>query len=930
MGRMRVSHREDRRVKMACSFTSWRIMASLLVLSTLCCACFAEKEYLIKGKLWDNESTSDQTGGRRSVWTRQDDGSALFCGRKTNAKFPLKYIKTKDAKKVFVEIEYNIYRTFGESSGLFILSNLLMSENISEAKDKEGLVEKHSVDKIASNVRKKATLHYDINEDDHFMNLTLLGFKVCVKVFSITVYYNVCPANESLKVTRTAAPRIGFIEASVNCSIKQSGKKGSVVVAKCGSDGNWSKVEDKEGGCTNDCDPGTELINDTCTACEENHFKQNRGTYTCKKCPPNTVSEESRTRCKCKIRYYRNTDNGPCKTIPSKPKHLSYILLSSHAIQLNWNVSQQDASSNPGLYFHVKCKQHGTHNQRVPCRNLSLGERGVNVSKSPFMIQHLLNDTTYTFIVVAMNDVSGHVSEEEWMHATVDVRLQGSITTKATKVSTKHTTEKPPVVTTSGWSSSSSGSSRGLPETESKTSSNAVPSVFTTAFSKGSVQARADKDDDEQFMPYIGIASGFIILIIIVLLIIHCKRKHMKKKKLDIEEEGMLLNYPETYVNPAKYGNPEKAVRKFAKEIDRREIKLEGLIGEGEFAKVHKGMLCRPNEPPVAVALKILKPGSTPKNREDFLTEAAVMGQFKDMNIVALEGVVTQSHPVVIITEFMHNGALSDYLVRHKNRFTEIELLGMARGIASGMKYLARMRYVHRDLAARNVLVNENLVCKVADFGLTRELEESCQGEYVTQGGKIAIRWTAPEAYKHRRFTTASDVWSYGIVLWEIMTYADRPYGDWDNYMVMHQVTANYRLFPPMNCPKIVHQLMMECWNADRSQRPSFTDIVEMLERWIRNPYLLKDYQYVTEKDRMADRKSCIAKSIREYLEGIKMDRYIENFIDFGYTELYQIQNMTDDDLVNIGVPLVGHRNKIIKGLRGESEPLLPIDAVDV
>ena len=89
------------------------------------------------------------------------------------------------------------------------------------------------------------------------------------------------------------------------------------------------------------------------------------------------------------------------------------------------------------------------------------------------------------------------------------------------------------------------------------------------------------------------------------------------------------------------------------------------------------------------------------------------------------------------------------------------------------------------------MLVNENLVCKVADFGLTRELEDSDQGEYVTQGGKIPIRWTAPEAYKHRRFTTASDVWSFGIVLWEIMTYADRPYGNWDNYMVRQASILN-------------------------------------------------------------------------------------------------------------------------------------------
>lgn len=167
---------------------------------------------------------------------------------------------TKDAKKVFVEIEYMISRNFSASGGLFLLSNLLVL-GTSDSRNKNRLVSNSM-----SSKRKKATLHYDVQKDDHLLNLTLRGYKICVKVFKITVYYYVCPKNDTLMVTRTTAPRTGFIEASANCSIKQSGKKGSVVVAKCGSDGKWRKVEDKEGGCTNDCGPGTEL-NDTSNTC---------------------------------------------------------------------------------------------------------------------------------------------------------------------------------------------------------------------------------------------------------------------------------------------------------------------------------------------------------------------------------------------------------------------------------------------------------------------------------------------------------------------------------------------------------------------------------------------------------------------------------------------------------------------------------------
>ncbi|XP_012514842.1 PREDICTED: ephrin type-A receptor 7-like, partial [Propithecus coquereli] len=120
-------------------------------------------------------------------------------------------------------------------------------------------------------------------------------------------------------------------------------------------------------------------------------------------------------------------------------------------------------------------------------------------------------------------------------------------------------------------------------------------------------------------------------------------------------------------------------------------------------------------------------------------------------------------------------------LQKHDGQFTVIQLVGMLRGIAAGMRYLADMGYVHRDLAARNILVNSNLVCKVSDFGLSRVIEDDPEAVYTTTGGKIPVRWTAPEAIQYRKFTSASDVWSYGIVMWEVMSYGERPYWDMSN-----------------------------------------------------------------------------------------------------------------------------------------------------
>ncbi|XP_037089591.1 ephrin type-A receptor 4a-like [Pollicipes pollicipes] len=285
------------------------------------------------------------------------------------------------------------------------------------------------------------------------------------------------------------------------------------------------------------------------------------------------------------------------------------------------------------------------------------------------------------------------------------------------------------------------------------------------------------------------------------------------------------------FVDPHTYEDPYAAVEEFAQEIDASLITVGPEIGVGQFGCVRRGKLGERT-----VAIKTLKPGSTEKARMDFLSEASIMSQFQHPNVVLLRGVVTESIPLMIITEFMDQGSLDKYLVKKARCLQSFHLLVILRGVAAGMQYLSQMKYVHRDLAARNVLVNSQLVCKIADFGLSRKLEGIAEGIYTTRGGIIPFRWTAPEAIALRTFTPSSDVWSFGIVVWEVMSYGQRPYWNWRNSEVIQRVKEGYRLPAPAGCPKALHQLMLDCWQRQSAHRPLFVSIVDTLDGFIRCP----------------------------------------------------------------------------------------------
>ncbi|XP_054646982.1 ephrin type-B receptor 3-like isoform X5 [Dunckerocampus dactyliophorus] len=505
------------------------------------------------------------------------------------------------------------------------------------------------------------------------------------------------------------------------------------------------------------------------------------------------------------------------------------------------------------------------------------------------------------------------------------------------------------------------------------------PADFST-----NLQTDPPKLWQEQLPLIVGSATAvFVFIIAVVVIAIVCLRKQRNGSESEYTEKLQQYKSPivtpgmKVYIDPFTYEDPNEAVREFAKEIDVSCVKIEEVIGagnppkllsyrgktashlqaipledftpSGEFGEVCRGRLKLPGRREIIVAIKTLKVGYTDRQRRDFLSEASIMGQFDHPNIIRLEGVVTKSRPVMIVTEFMENGALDSFLRLNDGQFTVIQLVGMLRGIAAGMKYLSDMNYVHRDLAARNILVNSNLVCKVSDFGLSRFLEDDPTDPTYTsslyfmltysfaypQGGKIPIRWTAPEAIAYRKFTSASDVWSYGIVMWEVMSYGERPYWDMSNQDVINAVEQDYRLPPPMDCPTALHQLMLDCWVKERNLRPKFTQIVATLDKLIRNAASLKVVTNSTQSTGVSqpllDR--CVPDyttftTVGDWLDAIKMSRYHENFINAGFASFDLVAQMTAEDLLRIGVTLAGHQKKIlgsIQDMRLQMNQTLPV-----
>ncbi|XP_038127687.1 tyrosine-protein kinase SRK2 [Cyprinodon tularosa] len=277
---------------------------------------------------------------------------------------------------------------------------------------------------------------------------------------------------------------------------------------------------------------------------------------------------------------------------------------------------------------------------------------------------------------------------------------------------------------------------------------------------------------------------------------------------------------------PQTYGLSYNTVDQW--EIDRKSLKLQKRLGAGQFGEVFEGVW----NDTTPVAVKTLKAGTM--DAAEFLGEAQLMKKLRHPKLIQLYAVCTLEEPIYIITELMKNGSLLEYLKKDKGATLRItHQIEMAAQVASGMAYLEQQNYIHRDLAARNVLVGENNVCKVADFGLARVFMKENENVYeAKEGSKFPVKWTAPEAIHDNKFSIKSDVWSFGILLYEIMTFGQMPYPNMSNMQAVTWISKGNRMSCPANCPKPLHNIMLDCWKEKEKERPTFETLQWQLEEY--------------------------------------------------------------------------------------------------
>lgn len=635
----------------------------------------------------------------------------------------------------------------------------------------------------------------------------------CLLVSSIRVYYRKCPG---MMLALSSFPETVAGSEAVRGSCVRGAVEEAPPFRECSVEGVWGP---QQGLCV--CGPGHQLVMDSCQACGIGFYRAANQSEGCQRCPPHSEAyREGSDKCDCVSDFSRLLNDPPelgCTKPPSAPVNMTSHHYNDSVLILSWDAPL-DWGGRLEMFYSVLCERQDGSQWKTCDDKVLILPNSNNLTSSSVNLTGISPYHDYRLSVRAHNDMSNLQKALHSSTATI-YRL------RALPVLTIVTITQNPIV-----------EHVTLPQTQKR--------MF--------------------WWTTVGVLFGVLFLMAVVpISVCIFKRKYSKlRTEVEVEQLPMLpaISYRRPQqaevipqqgntVHPAEGGSVLQLLQGLGERlvnslkevlVERHQLTLGKELGKGEFGSVYEAVFVQHGES-MKVAVKTMRVGfHTQEDLHEFLREAEIMKNFDHDNVVRLLGVTLQREqdspvPVpMVILPYMKHGDLRRFLIA--TRYGDIPmfvpyqtLLRFMVDIAEGMDYLSSHGFLHRDLAARNCMLNDNLRVCVADFGLSRKIYDSSyyrQKEAI----RVPIKWMAMESLSDSVYTIKTDVWSFGVTMWEIVARGRTPYPGVPNHELLDLLLMGHRLKTPDDCDPKLYEVMYSCWETQPTERPGFRELADKLK----------------------------------------------------------------------------------------------------